>query len=373
MSGVSGTSDTAGRSGAAGAGRTSGGSGTSIMDGTGGALGTGGRTSTPAAGGAAPAAAPGRRLLRGLPWLVWRRNRTALGIGLLVTLGACALFAYERIGVMDFLHTKGSSPGATGDLLMEFQNEFSSMFSSDTGFLTFVPALVAIFLGAPLIASEQERGTVKLVATQSTGRSRWIATTLALPLAIAVLCTTLLSAAFTWMWSPAHELAMFGDWLQGGAFDSTGPVPVAMTLFLTSCGIAFGMLIKRVVAAMVATAVFAAATSLIWTEKVRVHLGTLRSYTYPFDGEGSVLPRGSVPVDDWLASADGKLFGINTCNAPEATADACRAKLGIVNRVIQYFDYGQMAGMQWLGAGILLALTVLVLGFVLWQARRRPL
>ncbi|MFE7610522.1 ABC transporter permease subunit [Streptomyces celluloflavus] len=359
----SGTSNTAGRSG------------TSTMDGTGGTLGngTGGRASTPATRGAAPAAAPERRLLRGLPWLVWRRHRTALSIGLLVTLGACALFAYERIGVMDFLDAKGSSPDAKGELLMEFQDKFNSMFSSDTSFLQFVPALVAIFFGAPLIASEQEHGTVKLVATQSTGRGRWIAATLGLPLAIAVLCTVLLTAAFTWLWSPARELAMFGDWLGGGAFESTGPVLVAMTLFLTSCGIAFGMLIKRVVAAMVATAVFSAATSLIWTEKIRVHLGTLRNYTYPFDGEGPVTPRGSIQIDDWLATADGKLFGINTCTSPEATADACRAKLGIVNRVIQYLDYPQMAGMQWLGAGILLALTVLVLGFVLWQAHRRPL
>ncbi|MEI5136599.1 hypothetical protein RB199_35795 [Streptomyces libani] len=39
----------------------------------------------------------------------------------------------------------------------------------------------------------------------------------------------------------------------------------------------------------------------------------------------------------------------------------------------QYFDYGQMAGMQWRGAGILLALTVAVLAFVVWRAHRRPL
>ncbi|MEV0368264.1 ABC transporter permease subunit [Streptomyces sp. NPDC050636] len=348
-------------------------SSTSDMSGISSARSASGTASAPATNGAPTAgtATDRRGILHGLPWLVWHRHRTALRAGLLITIVACALFVYQRMQVMDFLNAKGASPDSEGNLLNEFQNRFGSTFSGDLDFLKLVPVLVGVFLGAPLISSEQEHGTIKLVTTQSAGRGRWITATLGLPLALAALCTTLLTAAFSWLWSPAHELAMSGDWLNNGAFEVVGPVPVAITLFMTACGIGIGMLVKRVVTAMAATAALALVASMVWSEQVRGRLGTLRSVTYPYNGEVPDLPPGSVRVDDWVATADGKLFGFGTCT--HADADACRAKLGIVNRVIQYFDYGQMAGMQWLGAGILLALTAVVLAFVVWRARRRPL
>ncbi|MEW9519296.1 ABC transporter permease subunit [Streptomyces tubercidicus] len=317
--------------------------------------------------------AGGRRgLLHGLPWLVWRRHRTLLCAALLATVVGCITFAYQRIGVQDFLHNHPATSDPDGELLTEFQR-YGSMFSSDLSFLESLPVLAGIFLGAPLIAGELEHGTVKLVTTQSVSRTRWIAAALGLPLAVAVLCSTLLSAAFTWLWAPAHGLAASGDWLTNGPFDATGPVPVAKTLFLTACGIALGMLIKRVVPAMAATLALALVTSVVWAEQIRPRLGTLRSVSYPYDSDdGPSLPFASVRMDDWVSTADGKLYGFSTCT-DSGTAAACRAKLGIVNRVTQYFDYEQMAGMQWLGAGILLALSAVVLAFIVWRTHRRPL
>ncbi|MEU8782118.1 ABC transporter permease subunit [Streptomyces sp. NPDC048637] len=319
--------------------------------------------------GSAPA--PRRELLHGLPWLVWRRHRTLLRLALVVTVVGCATFAYQRFDLMDFLHSRGTTPDADGQLADDFQNSYGQLFDSGSQLLEYLPVLLGVFLGAPLIAGEQEHGTIKLVSTQSVSRGRWVFATLTLPLTVAVLCSALLSAAFTWLWTPAHHLALGGDWLTGGAFDSTGPVPVAWTLFLTACGIALGMLLKRVVRAMAATAVLAAVTSLVWSELLIGRLGTLRSVSYPYDGDGPDLPPGAVRMDDWVSTADGKLYGFGTC--VHGDTEACRAKLGIVNRVTQYFDYGQMAGMQWLGAGILLALAAVVLTFVVWRAHRRPL
>ncbi|WP_405839054.1 ABC transporter permease [Streptomyces platensis] len=334
---------------------------------------TTGRTAAAEGDGPAGTAGGRRGLLHGLPWLVWRRHRALLRTALLVTVAGCAAFAYQRIGVQDFLHTHGTAPGLDGRLVTSFQSKYGAMFESDIALMQGLPVLIGIFLGAPLIAGEQEHGTVKLVTTQSVSRSRWIAATLGLPLAVAVLCTTLLSAVFTWLWTPAHALIATGDWLAGGPFDSTGPVPVAMTLLLTSCGIALGMLIKRVVPAMAATAVLAMVGSVLWAEQIRPRLGTLRSVSYPYDSDsGPRLPFDAVRMDDWVSTADGKLYGFGTCVHSDA-AEACRAKLGIVNRVTQYFDYGQLAGMQWRGAALLLALTAVVLAFVVWRAQRRPL
>ncbi|MCK7624940.1 ABC transporter permease [Streptomyces sp. RS10V-4] len=306
--------------------------------------------------------------LHGTLWLVWRRHRTALLAGILLTLAACALFSYQRIGLMGFLGDHGA-PDALQD---EFRTRFDGAFNSDLSFLRYIPVVVAVFLGAPLISSELERGTVHLVTTQSTGRGRWLATTLALPLTLVTVCTTLLAVVFQWLWAPARSLVVGGDWLNSGPFDVTGPVLAAKTLFLTACGIALGKLLKRMIPAMVATAFTAAAVSVVWGEKVVARLGTPLRLTYPYDGDGPALPADAVRFDDWVATADGRLYGFGTC-VHDAQPDACRAKLGIVHRVTEYFSYDQMAAMQWRGAALLLALTAVLLAFVVWRARRRPL
>ncbi|WP_329150341.1 ABC transporter permease [Streptomyces sp. NBC_01456] len=316
-------------------------------------------------------ATPRRTLLHGLPWLVWRRHRTFLLLVLLTTAVGCVTFVCRRAGLTDFLHTHGTAPDAHGNLNNSFEHAYGQLFSGGRQLLTYLPVVAGVFLGAPLIAAEQEHRTLTLVSTQSVSRGRWAAATIGLPLAVIALCTALLSAAFTWLWAPAHLLAMGGDWLASGLFESTGPVPVAWALFLTVCGIALGMLVKRTVPAMAGAFVLAMVTSVLWSERLRSRLGTLRSISYPFDSEGPSLPSGAVRVDDWVSTADGRLYGYGTCTTGDT--EGCRAKLGIVHHVAQYFDYEQMAGMQWRGAGILLALTALVLAFVVWRIRRRPL
>ncbi|MFD7661722.1 ABC transporter permease subunit [Streptomyces sp. NPDC059788] len=332
------------------------------------------RTAKRAGAEAGPSAAR-RGLLHGTTWLVWRRHRGTFLIGFAVTALACALFAYQRIGLMDFLrahpHTMGLSSHDDGELLMKFQDRFNSLFNQDITILKGVPIVLGMFVGVPLIASEQEQGTIRLATTQSVSRGRWIAAKLGVPLLVAFVCTSLMSAVFTWLWHPARELAMMGDWFSSGVLEATGPVPVARSLFLTVVGIAVGMLLRHVVASMAAVFVFGFVFGVFWSEKVWPMLAPLRRKLYPYDQGDPLLPGGAVRMDDWKATADGKVYGIGTCS--DGTGEACRAKLGIVNRATDYYGYDQMAGMQWLGAGILVALAAAVTVFVVWWARRRPL
>ncbi|MEV5596932.1 ABC transporter permease [Streptomyces sp. NPDC052496] len=320
-------------------------------------------------------AATRRGVLHGMTWLVWRRHRGTFLLGLAITALACAVFAYQRMGVLDFLeahpHTMGRSSRADGDLLMRFQDAFHSTFSGDVGFLKSVPVVLGVFVGVPLIASEQEQGTIRLATTQSVSRGRWIAVKLGVPLLLVCVCTSLMSAAFTWLWEPAHELAEFGDWYHDGLLEVTGPFPVARSLFLTVVGIAVGMLLRRVVASMALLFVFGFGTGVVWAERVWPLLAPLRRKLYPYDQGDPLLPGGAVRMDDWLATADGRVFGIGTCT--DDPGETCRAKLGIVSRATDYYGYDQMAGMQWAGTGILLALAVAVTVFIVCWARRRPL
>ncbi|WP_030617243.1 ABC transporter permease subunit [Streptomyces sclerotialus] len=304
--------------------------------------------------------------LRGMAWLVWRRNRAAFLLLAAVTVVVCAYCLYHRAGVLDFVARYGNDARYAEKFDEAYKPVFDRLFA-----LSGLPALLAVFLGAPLISGEQEHGTVRLATTQSVTRTRWIAVTVALPMLVVLVCTTLVSLAFTALWSPASRLVNYGDWLGGTIFDITGPVPVATALFLTSCGIALGLLVRRVVPAMLLTLVAAFGTSIAWSY-LRTRLATPHSLTGPASGDYPDIPDGAINFDQWLGTADGRLLGYGTCVDAKNEA-ACYADHGIVHKIVEYFSLDQMAGMQWRGAGLLLVLTVLFVAFIVQWTRRRPL
>ncbi|WP_037960594.1 ABC transporter permease [Streptomyces violens] len=313
-----------------------------------------------------PATARSGGPLHGLTWLVWRRNRTAFLLLAAVTVVVCGYCLYYRAGVLDFVAQYGNDIRYSEKFDKAYKEVFDRIYV-----LSNLPALLGIFLGAPLIAGEQEHGTVRLATTQSVSRTRWIAATVGLPLLAALVSTTLISVAFTTLWSPANQLVNYGDWLGGTIFDITGPVPVALALFLTSCGIAVGMLVRRVVPAMVLTLIAATGTSIAM-DRLRTALTTPHTVTGPASHDFPAIPDSAINYDQWLGTADGRLLGWGTCVDAKNEA-ACQSDLGIVHKIVEYFSLDQMAGMQWRGAGILLVLTALIVAFIVQWTRRRPL
>ncbi|MFG2500926.1 ABC transporter permease [Streptomyces sp. NPDC048441] len=315
-------------------------------------------------------AATGKKpgLLHGLTWLVVRQHRTTTWIIIaLVVLGA-AKIVYER--------------GAMADMLagMGWPDKDVSLESAPGGYeyiteaLGGLPIILGVFLGAPLIAGDQEHGTAQLVTTQSVPRRRWLAAKLAWCLSLVLLSTVVLSTLFFWWWEPYRHL-LLSEWLSGSVFDNTGPMLTALSLFLTISGIAIGMLARRVLPAMLATFAFAVVVQVAWGE-FRNHLATPRLITWPLNGDTPALVNGSnaVETDRWISSADGHLYGWGTCaESTEKATNACIKEHGIVNNVVEYFGYDQMPGMQWTGAALLLGATAAVAVFVLWWASRRPL
>ncbi|WP_299530689.1 ABC transporter permease [uncultured Streptomyces sp.] len=316
----------------------------------------------------APAARTGKRgLLHGLTWLVVRQHRAALYCVLALTvLGAAAVLQlrHEMIELLDAAGWPGRQPVD--------QVNASRVYDWLTLLLGSLPVILAVFLGAPLIAGDQEQGTAQLVTTQSVPRRRWLIAKLGLALAVALVSGTVLSALFTWWWKP-YRTVFGGAWLDGAIFDSTGPVLPALCLFLTAAGITVGVLTRRVLAAMTGTFVFSVVALGAW-DYVRPMLAPHRTFTYPLDGPLPDRFAQAQEMDRWIASADGTLYGWGLCAKPtEAAAEACVKEHGIVNSVMEYLDYDQMPAMQWTGAGVLLAGTVLLTVFVVWRASRRPL
>ncbi|MDT0491983.1 ABC transporter permease subunit [Streptomyces griseus] len=310
---------------------------------------------------------PRRRLLRGLPWLVVRQHRTALSCLLGLTVLGALWIVYQRHELVQLLDAAGWP-----EKEVQHQVQETRGYGYVASLLSGLPLIVAVFIGAPLIAGDRENGTVQLVTTQSVTRRQWLIAKLAFAYTLALLSGLVLSAAFTWWWEP-HRSFFASKWIEGAIFDNTGPVLPASLLFLTAAGITIGVLLRRTLPAMVVTFFFMIAAGVVW-EEIRIRLGSTRMVTYPLDGELPARLHDSYEVDRWLGNAKGDLFGWGSCaEATEQAQDACIKEKGIVNHVVEYLEPGQMAAMQWTGAGLLLAGTALLTAFVVWRVSRRPL
>ncbi|MDJ0380074.1 ABC transporter permease [Streptomyces sp. G-G2] len=316
-----------------------------------------------------PGPARTRWRLRGLTWMLARQHRTVLIVCAATTVLGAAAIIYGRGSMLDSLHAAGW-PGKPADAVNStLYSRIGNSLDTYGSNLSFLPTLFGVFLGAPLIAADHEQGTARLLTTQSVPRERWALAKVAFALSLAAVTAGTLGALFTWWWRSFASFAA-GDWVQGSAFVATGPVLVAATLFSTAVGFTVGAAVRRLVPAMAVTFVLSSIAQVVAAE-FRDRLATPHRIGYPFGGEFPHIDR-MVQTDQWIGTASGKLYGYGTC-VHDADPEACRADLGIVNSVVEYFSYDQMAGMQWIEAGVFLALAAALTGLALWWVRRSPM
>ena len=110
--------------------------------------------------------------VRGLTWATWRQHRLALagvfvvlgGLGLLMLVNGLAMHhTYTRLG----LDTCGSLASASCQTQLSiFQQDYFGWADQLPHLLTFLPGLIGMFVGAPLLAREFETGTFRFAWTQ---------------------------------------------------------------------------------------------------------------------------------------------------------------------------------------------------------------
>jgi hypothetical protein len=132
----------------------------------------------------------------------------------------------------------------------------------------FVPALLGVFLGAPLVARELESGTHRLAWTQSVGRTRWLAVKIAVAGLAGMAVAGLASLFVTWWAHPLDRVRMD----QYAFFDQRGVVPMAYAAFAIALGVACGILLRRTLPAMAATLAGFVAVRLGFTYYLRSHI-----------------------------------------------------------------------------------------------------
>ena len=209
---------------------------------------------------ASPRPVPWRRMA----WVTWRQHRIALA-GVAVFLGVLAVLLW-RAGLTTH-HVFAAAvaacrPGASGACYAMSNSIIGTNGFLSNGFiLQAVPVLIGAFVGAPVLARELETGTFRYAWTQGFGRWRWTVAKL-VPLAVVLaVAAGVFSLLLNWYYQPyfdagnqslgLSELTPFFP----GVFDLRGIGFAAWTLAAFAIGALAGMLIRRVVPAIVATLV----------------------------------------------------------------------------------------------------------------------
>ncbi|MEU8352656.1 ABC transporter [Streptomyces sp. NPDC048845] len=326
-------------------------------------------SSTATASAPAPTTARGGPRLRGLAWLVWRQHRAAFRTGIVLTVLCAAWFAYRRWAMLDFLRGAGWPEVPYADYMDGFVPYMSRLMESATTLGVFVPALVGVFVGAPLFAHDLEHGTGKLVLSQTVGRGRWVATKLGMPLLLAAVCTALLSAVYGWWLAPVAEADSTLYWETGAA---AGPVPVALTLFTLTAGAAIGMVLRRTLLSMVVSFGLATAVQYAWSS-FWTDLGDPVSVTSRAGVDAFPdIPAAANQLEQWYLTGSGERIGWGSCaEATEKATDACLAEKDVVGWAVDYLPASELTPVLWTGSAILFALTAAVAAFVVLWGRKR--
>jgi hypothetical protein len=214
---------------------------------------------------------------RQMGWVIWRQHRIALGF-MVAALGALAVYVW--IVGLELHHAYAAAmachpTAACGDLITNFNHMNHALVGGYA--LQVVPPLIGAFIGAPLLAREFETGTFRFAWTQGFERWRWA---LAKFVALAVVVTVpagALSVLLSWYYQPyfatgnnaltLNEVSPFSS----GLFDLRGFSFAAWTLTAFAIGGVAGLLIRRVVPAIVVTLAAYTGLALVAANLLRRH------------------------------------------------------------------------------------------------------
>ncbi len=279
----------------------------------------------------------------------------------------------------------------------------------------FVPALIGVFFGAPLIARELETGTFRLAWTQSVTLRRW----LVVKLALVGLAGMVIGGLVTWIidrWASPLDAATknfqpnsyYGNSFDPVNFGFHGIAPVGYAAFAFALGMMTGVLLRRTVPAMGATLAGFVVARLAVEQWVRPNLASPlhESVSLLHTGFGSLslgeqagtfsLTHPSVVIPNaWVFSTavvdksghalTGQAF-LRTCPAYkrftsasvqptqiESAHAACISRLvsATFHTVVTYQPGSRFWPFQWTEMGIFLAAALALCGLTYWWLRRQ--
>jgi hypothetical protein len=335
---------------------------------------------------------------RPLPWrrmagVTWRQHRIALA-GVAGLLGGLAVWLWI-IGTP--LHNAyaaaiachPASSAACQNLVNNFNSSATGGFmgNKDPGgvLLQLVPALIGAFVGAPVLARELETGTFRFAWTQGFGRWRWALAKLVLLAVVLAAATAAFGVLVSWYFQPEFATGNQGLYESSplvtlfGLREVTFP---AWTVTAFAIAAVAGMLIRRVVPAIVATLAGYAGLAFATAGLLREHyLTPLVTSNINFDLPGTGT---AWTIGQWSTKGGRFAFAGNPPNSlvnqfcssipankigPAGFAP-CLAQHGYT-QLTSYQPASRFWPFQWIEGGWLLMLSALLIALTIWLVRRR--
>lgn len=314
-----------------------------------------------------------------MAWVTWRQHRPQLYAmaGLMLAVALAALVT--ELPVRDEYHRQALSsclPPATRSGCDIIVSHFTSEFAGRVAvarYLVLLPALVGLFVGAPLLAREFEHGTFRLAWTQSVSRRRWLLTKTSLLAAATVAGGALLSALAMWWRAPFDSV---GGRMRPGVFDIEGLVVPAYAFFALAVGVLAGLLLRRTIPAMSLTLGVFVAARLGVEKLLRPHyLAPLR---HTVAGLTQGVPAGDWTLHDTLIDAAGRQIStaredLAILHAQQGGIDAQGYLLSLGwRRVITFQPPDRFWTFQAIEMGIFVLLGLIAIALAVALVRRTP-
>ncbi len=308
-------------------------------------------------------------------WLTWRQHRAELAGALLLLAALGVLLWWSGLAIRADFQAQGlagcvsdlGSPGC-GDRMNRLivnHEDMANIISS----LNMLPVLAGVFVGAPLLARELDRGTWRLAWTQSVTRTRWLTVKLLLVGGSVIVLAAGFTALLTWWREPLDALE---GRFSPTAFNFEGLIPVSVSLFAFGLGTLAGVLNRRLLPAM--------AVAVVGFFPVRLTIEFLLRprYREPMVRTGDAA--GASGAKDWVlgeglidqhGSRLSKSEEIDVYNsATQADLDSILRERGLT-WVEEYHPADRFWEFQLIEASIYVGLVVVLLALTLWLVRRR--
>src|SRR6516225_3139071 len=312
-----------------------------------------------------------------MAWVTWRQHRAALA-GVAVFLGAVAVYLWLTGLRMHHAEAAYCHPASSIACTINFTGKYGEAVIIVSIALQAVPALIGAFIGAPVLARELETGTFRYAWTQGIGRLRWTVGKLVLLAVTVTAAAGALTVLFAWYnqpWAAAGYVTPFSP----RVFDLLGVAFAAWALAAFAIGALAGMVIRRAVPAIAATLAAYAGLALATALWLRQH------YMTPLLTSKPNLPGTAWLVNQWYTKGGKFAFpGVGSqlagavsriCPAPRVTSNGvspaqCLTQHGYTLWT-SYQPGSRFWPFQWIEAGWLLALSVLLIAATVWLVRRR--
>jgi hypothetical protein len=314
-----------------------------------------------------------------MAWVTWRQNRIQLIAGGAVLLAVALLALATGPGIRSAYEQQDLAaclPPVTRSeceiIVRHFQSEHDSLVLV-ARYLVFLPALIAVFVGAPLLARELEHGTYRLAWTQGVTRRRWLLSQTLLLGAATLLGAMVLSAIVMWWRLPFDRIE---GRMSPSRFEVEGAVVPAYAVFALALGVFSGALLRRVVPAMtVALAVFVATrlavANLLRPRYLDPQHDTAVGLTPSTHAHDWVLSNSLVDAVGRTISAGRENLAIEHARSARIDAQEYLLSLGW-RRAVSFHPADRFWTFQAIEAGIFLALAALIVLATLRLVQRTP-